>query len=455
MATYNFAKSKAKDLSDTHTEMRLKDQHTKDAPETVTQQQLDKDYREGEQEVLTEKQLDKVRTGGAEVVIEKNLSDSKGQFGIKHRNPEASSGDINKVEEKRLSGKKVEDEKYKPASETPKQVRWWDNLKKAAANTAIKTAAKDDPAEGHEFDPDVSFGRIKDQSDEELFEGGEHTSELPEDLSALQEEEKEEVPSSTMMVTKNKEGKAPMPHINMELSFDPEEFGSDDEAIKEAALQKVLEVRPSLSGKIDVGDFSQVLYGPVESKVRLLLVGDEYLAPAEENAESLGSLITSAESEDVDVGGTPMTVGKVGLGESAETMDEDALLQAISDWLADKKGINVPLEAIQVNLEKKEATFAIDEEGKPAAGPATTSSIPSELTETDDMPEDTEDAGGIGDETGDEGEPLDEFEAQVASEANTPPNAPPVVEDPLKPKDEFNPVAQNDFPIVIADSKKK
>lgn len=442
MATYNLAKSKEKDLSDTHTEMRLKDQHT-ETPEVVTEKQLDKKDHEGETDVTTEKQLEKVRTGGADKIIEKNLSDSKGMFG-KLRNEETAKGDINKLEEKRLSEKKTEDEKYSASSDTPKQVRWWDNLKKSNSSVTVKTA-QTDVEEGHEFDPEVSFGRLKNVDPDE--EGVDPDTDLsgrldPAALAIEEQEGQKEFEAEegqSMFVAKNKEGKAPMPHINMELTFDSEDF-DDEMAIREAALAKVLEVRPNLAGKIDVDNFSSVLESGDESKIRLLLVGDEYFAPAEGMEES--APFTKIEHEEVDLGGTPMTVGKVTLGPQTEAMDEDALLQGVADYIADKIGLKVPTAAININTEKQEATFAYDP--VTAGNPSGSKPPMAPLTPMEPEAAGTEDVAP-------EGEPEPETDLFGTEDEDLVPPRQPTSTEEVKPPS----VAKSlyDFPIVVADAK--
>lgn len=379
MATYNFAKSKKKNLNDTHTEMRLKEQHTK-APNAITEKQLDEKDHEGEFEVTTEKQLEKLRCGGADAIIEKKLDDSKGMFGSKFRNPEAYQGDINKLEEKRLSGHKTEDEKYSPASETQKPLRWWESLKKAGSDSVVKTA------QDMSFDPADRFNRLKetpglDPDDEGVILEDDIIPDLGEQAEDIEEKnfgkEVKEEKAGRMFVTKNKEGDSPIPHIFMELNFDPNLFKNDD-AAKAAALEKVLELRPNLEGKIDVDDFSDPEYGIFDASVKLRLVGDEYFAPAED-IEGGGSPVLSIESEDVDVGGTDMTVGRVILSPQAEAMDTESLMQAITDYITDQTGLEVPETSIQINLEKNEATFAYDPEG--ALGKAVT---PEETPEAED-----------------------------------------------------------------------
>lgn len=119
-----FAAKKDETNLDLHTEVRLRSKPViNDEPGTVTQDQLE-DQREGEPEALTEKQLDKARTGSAEALTE-GLLDKSGSKLVKHRNPDAHMGNINKLEEQRLArDDRQEKEKYKPANSAPKGARF-------------------------------------------------------------------------------------------------------------------------------------------------------------------------------------------------------------------------------------------------------------------------------------------------------------------------------------------
>lgn len=438
MAIYNFAKDSSKNLSDTHTEMRLKDQHV-DAPETVTQQQLEKKDRKGEEFEITEKQLDKVRTGGAEIIIEKNLNDSKGLFGSKFRNDEAFMGDINKIEEKRLSGKKTEDEKYEPASSTPKKLKWWDSLKKANSDKTVKTARSDelDFSEGEEWSRmDRDLENIGANPEEEgILPDKDYPP--PENPSSLEEDSGDDDTDvvGKIYVTKNKEGKTPLPHIFMELSFDPDAF-TDDTAIKEAALEKVLEARPNLADKISVDDFSKPKSSGIDSFVTLRLMGEQYFTDSTEDQESPFLRI---ETDDVDVGGTPMKVGKVILGPQSEGMEHEVLLSELVDYISDKTHLEVSPESIQINLPKKEATFAFENVNYSDDENGNEDLLPAE-----------EDIG----ETGENGE----IKPQVSPPVN-PKSFSPAKSDSVKALEkELQGLLAGvslDFPIVIADSKKK
>lgn len=97
-------------------------------PTTVSEDQLE-DYRFDWPTQITEKQLDAPRKSATQqtVLVEGQLNESKGGL-VKHRNEDASKGNINKLEEKRLAGEKAsiqEKQKAELASETPKD-RMWD-----------------------------------------------------------------------------------------------------------------------------------------------------------------------------------------------------------------------------------------------------------------------------------------------------------------------------------------
>ena len=82
----------------------------------LTEDQLD-DLRAGTKENLTEKKLDKVRKGPSGKITEARLDESDSKL-VKHRNPEAHSGNIGKLEEQRLAGKPTEQTKYEAASKS-------------------------------------------------------------------------------------------------------------------------------------------------------------------------------------------------------------------------------------------------------------------------------------------------------------------------------------------------
>ena len=130
---------------DAPTEQRLRKKDDSDAPDALTEKQIDKDRTDGDA-VPTEKRLEKVRTGAAEVLVEKMLDDSDSKL-VKHRNAEAHTGDMNKVEEQRLANKDRQDtEEAKAASTTEKalsfkEVKGPDGLRTASTiNGVVRTA---------------------------------------------------------------------------------------------------------------------------------------------------------------------------------------------------------------------------------------------------------------------------------------------------------------------------
>ena len=393
MAKFNFYKYQSKnvknvkDQSDEHTEFRLRKDHV-EAPEAITEKQLDRD-RIKEKEVIIEKLLDGKRTGSAEVIIEKNLSDGNEIFGSKFRNSEAYDGDINKLEEKRLSGKNTEDEKYEASSETLKKMRWWDALKKSSSDKVIKTAVIDpDNAESElEFDPSdpKRFERLRgllgtEPEPEEGLVPDTSTIQSPSSLSEKMEEDNTE--EQKMFVTKNSEGATPIPHLYMQFSYDPNDFNGDIQAIKDAAMEKALSIRPQLAGKITTKDFADPKFD--EDTISLRLIGDEYFKsePEPEVAEATSELFLGSESDEIDVGGTPMITGKLTVDPlMAETMEDDVLIQAAIDYIGEKEGYEIPAEALNVNLSKGEITFSysLSEEDITSSGPEGETKTPAEI----------------------------------------------------------------------------
>lgn len=145
MSKFNLKESKKQD-GDTHTNVALQDQHVV-APEQITDKQLEKaKHTDTIPESITEKQLDSVRAEDEGRTIEGRLNQNKAKFDIKHRNESAYTGDINKVEEKRLAGDKVEDEKYQLAADTNKTLRWWETKTNDGLKLAMSKLAQVDTA---------------------------------------------------------------------------------------------------------------------------------------------------------------------------------------------------------------------------------------------------------------------------------------------------------------------
>jgi hypothetical protein len=142
-------------------------------PEEITNKQLES-HHVGSKDTIMEDLLEKNRTGSAEVLLEKNLNDSKDQFGSQHRNPSAYEGDINKLEEQRIANSK-KDEEYEVASETPKRSRWWELKTKDGLKIASKKEAQSN------YD-DINWEELDRQQDDE-FASGDVDDDLMNDLS--------------------------------------------------------------------------------------------------------------------------------------------------------------------------------------------------------------------------------------------------------------------------------
>ena len=115
----------AANLSDDHTERRLRGESDVAAPDTIHEEQLGK-LRVDKELPLAEKYLEKNRTDDVTTTIEGRLNKAKGGF-HQHRNSETSKGDLNQLEAQRVADKKRQEaEKVKPASETPKELRFYE-----------------------------------------------------------------------------------------------------------------------------------------------------------------------------------------------------------------------------------------------------------------------------------------------------------------------------------------
>jgi hypothetical protein len=353
MSKFNL-KNYKKNNGDQHITMQLKEQH-KDPANTITEKQLD-DRRVEEKDVILEKLLDGKRLGSAETLTEQRLNNEKGMF-APFRNSETYTGDINKLEEKRLAGDKMEDEKYESASETPKAQRWWDNLKASSNKKVVEAARRKRPAQPEEGSLDAYVtdtpSRFKEM--EELGIGGEGSQAeegLAPDLQESNEivgapvEQTEDIDaedpietSKAIEVVKNSEIEGTdftdgQPVIAMKFAFDPLAFEGQEE-IKNLALEKAIEVRPNLQGQISSENFKVL---PVSQDGRGFLVlrlqGEQYFAPAE--AES--SLFTDIDVQVADEGGTPSTIGRLVLSpeavELAKTEREEFAREA-TDYILD------------------------------------------------------------------------------------------------------------------------
>jgi hypothetical protein len=256
-----------------HIDMRL-NKSREEAPDVINEKQLE-DYRSKESDVLVEKLLEKNREGGADETTEKRLDTHKAKFANKYRNPEAYEGDMNKLEEQRLSGDPVEKEKYESASSTPKQLRWWegvkseDGLKLAKEDKAIKVAQA---LPTYEMEPGTE-GLIDEEST--ITPPEETIEDFPiDDMS--EETNTSEIKNMEIIKEAMLPNSSPdMSAIYMVLSYDPMAFDGDEMAIKASALSTILSVRPELANLIDENDL-EVIEGVDKGTVKLKVFGAEF-----------------------------------------------------------------------------------------------------------------------------------------------------------------------------------
>jgi hypothetical protein len=145
---------------DQPTESKLESDRKK-APQSITEVQVEKDRKENPNTSI-ESQLEKARTGAADSLTEHRLDTSKSKL-VKHRNPEASAGDINKLEEQRLKNDPVEQQKPQIASKgrSSKDLNKGKGQKVASADFPIRMAGSDDDIFEEQFGQDGIAGLLQ------------------------------------------------------------------------------------------------------------------------------------------------------------------------------------------------------------------------------------------------------------------------------------------------------
>lgn len=244
MSIIQQAKKKAVNPDDFPIDVRLQYNH-KEAPNSVTETQLDSFHFEVD-DLLTEGLLEKQRKNASddEGTIEARLNKRKSPFNIQHRNNEASTGDINKLEEKRLSGTTQESEKYEAASTTEKDLRWWekkspDGLKLASNKKKVVALTID---ADYDDDDDDRNESLLDTIEEALtLDDSAQYSKMTSNFSIVEDSSD----STGRVIT---------------VSFPPHDFGEDERLITNIALQKIKQVHPELSETINTSDFSEPDY---------------------------------------------------------------------------------------------------------------------------------------------------------------------------------------------------
>ena len=230
---------------DEHIEKRLRDEHQTE-PNAIEEKQLE-GYRAEEPETIIEQQLEKLRNDKVSGSTEWRLENSTSTL-VKHRNTDAHTGDMNKLEEQRLLSKnRQEDEKPEPASETPKAMRWWEKKSPDGLKLANKQLTKsaewdfekdrwgriEDPEADYDTDTDIS-GEVREFRTENPFEGEAGTGAAP----------------GVQLAKEPKIFLEPIPGVYLQFSFD-ERFVGDVYAIEKAVELSVDEMFPELIGFVN------------------------------------------------------------------------------------------------------------------------------------------------------------------------------------------------------------
>jgi hypothetical protein len=324
MSKFNLKNHVKKD-GDEHTDKKLREEH-EEAVEEITEEQLS-ERRVNEKETLIEDLLEEQRkqagTSEADIITEGNL-DSADQSLHKHRNPEAYEGDVNKLEEQRLSEETQEEEEYELASETKGEMRWWEDVKdgkdlKLASDHKKKVVeAQSSP----HYDGD-NQGEV-----DKTF-----VPELPKETLSLNEEENDDFEiddRENIKVTKQKDLEGLVNGVYMALEFNPYSFSNDKEA-REAVFNAILSERPELEGLISK---DEVRVDTDDGTATLRSIGDQFLVTdLEDDAPSFqtDSLFREMDFNEVDLGGTPTASGSIEMLEPVDMADKSSIAeQAVS-----------------------------------------------------------------------------------------------------------------------------
>ena len=373
-----------------HIDMRLNDTRGK-IPDVINEKQLES-YRATEANVIIEKLLDNKRTGEETEITEKRLDSHKPKFANQYRNPKTYDGDMNKLEEQRLSGNPVEDEKYSSSSSVGKKMRWWEDVKSDDGLKVSKTIEKKTvTAQSQEKEPE-------EKEPEEKIEEMKFDKPRWEEIEEEEEDTKATVPPSSIedfeitdrgvkskaskeMVIK-KEKYLPNPNkpylsgVYMVLSYDPDAFGGKEEEIKNAAMEKVLLFKPEFAGLISTDDFMVTSDEAGEGIVKLRAVGSDF-APVVERLRSsptetpvdpeVAELpeevqpIREISFQEIDLEGTPMSVGRVKIDEPITEENKSEVLNKIVDFVKSKHPrLEIDIDSLDTkDIESGEIRFMV------------------------------------------------------------------------------------------------
>jgi len=324
---------------DIHHEKKLQRDHVK-APESITEDQLG-EYHVDEKDVLTEKLLEKTRTGSADRIIEKNLSESTSKL-HKHRNAEAYTGDLNKVEEQRLSRKKQEDEKAEAASSTPKKKRWWEHLKAESRNRVVTARELD-------FSEEERWGRLQtdDWNEEGVSEDG------PVAMDDMEETAIEKPEGNFLTLNEIRPVDTPIAK-GLYVSFDitPEGTGIDINRLQENAYQATIDAGYSYLAGVE--GFSPESFVSQGDRLVARLIGDEFNPEGKDSEEGLGeNPFVVSDLQNTEVEG--VVLGSINIdpemSEMVATMDDEILKRQILDSIGESHP-EVSVEEDGIDLDK-------------------------------------------------------------------------------------------------------
>ena len=140
--------------------------------------------------------------------------------------------------------------------------------------------------------------------------------------------------------------------IYMLLTFDPDAFGGSEEEIKQAALDKVLTVKPELSGLISVDNFGEIQEGIDEGTVNLRAWGPEFApivekkplnivpsAPSRRTKMELSeeeAPIEEMSYEEKNIEGTPMAIGRIMVNSPVTSENREDIVKDIVGFIQSK-----------------------------------------------------------------------------------------------------------------------
>jgi hypothetical protein len=321
-----------KDGKDSHIQRGLNNDHVA-APDFITQKQLDRD-RVPEKHTTIEDQLNSKRLAETDFSItEIKLNNSKSKL-VKHRNAEAYTGDINKLEEQRLGKDPVEKEKAKLSSKVNPDKKWWEHLKVDASSLKkVVTAQLAD--EELSFDEESRWGRGQaawgedDDNSDSLIPLDEIAID---DVGAVDTEDIENISLDKIVPVDSPIGKG------LYVSFNINNPAAKESAIKVDAYNKTILAGYDYLENID--DFSPASFTVKGEKVFARLFGDEYYPSATTSTTPKnvdGPTFVVSEVEETDI--PDVVIGTVRVNPSeielVSDMDNDELKTNVINILED------------------------------------------------------------------------------------------------------------------------